>query len=293
MNEFRIKQEIKEEVPDDIYDNSDVYTDDMLMHPWKYEDEIDYYKTDEPNQRKFKNDDNFHRTNVDSVSNSKSTETNIHCENVYVDGEPSAVPTNQTQLNEQSGCTADPLAIPIPIPISIQKGIDSEAFNASENKTAKPLKKIKIVHVPPVRDLVQKTYSKRSTNDPKPAQKFNCSTCKRSFRSTFELLLHEAACFKCKQCNLIFKDSECFNKHMKTCKQTVVRKKLSWRNEQSTASKRKSCNVCMTTFMFDEDLEEHRKIKHFVSNAYACHLCDSKFDSEDEAHIHLKNAHIK
>lgn len=284
MNTYSIKKEIKEEIPDEIYDNSDVYNEEMLMQPWKFENDIDYYETDEPNKQQFEDDDSFHRSNVYSVSDSKvsATENNIHCENVYVDGEPTIVLTNQIQNNEGAS-TSDPLAIPV----------ETQSYKAT-----KQLKKIKLVHIPPVSHLVQKTYSKRNINDPKTEQKpalkqFICSTCKNHFKSMSELQQHERICFKCKQCNLIFQDLKYLIKHMKKCQKSVMQKRRNWRSEESNRSNKKSCDICMTTFLFNEDLEEHRRKKHFVSNAYACHLCDSKFDSEDETHIHLKNAHMK
>lgn len=53
-----------------------------------------------------------------------------------------------------------------------------------------------------------------------------------------------------------------------------------------------ACDICILHFETEIELKSHReKVHHACPNAYACHLCEERFDSQRLAEDHLKNIH--
>lgn len=53
-----------------------------------------------------------------------------------------------------------------------------------------------------------------------------------------------------------------------------------------------ACDICILHFENETELKSHReKVHHAVPNAYACHICEERFDSQRLAEDHLKNNH--
>lgn len=290
MNEIRVKQEIKQEIEEethediqdnDIYNDDEIYDDEMLLRPLKFEeDDQDYCEYNEDSQGS-----SSYFQNPCTV-NSPTKQNYTESENVYIDGEPEVCVTNFNHINQKECSISDPLAI-------------HNTITESEPQPPQPtkiLKKVKLVRIqnkiPPIKNLVQRTYSKRIT---KTDSHHVCTTCKKQFNDVAQLLTHERDCFKCRQCNLIFRSSLDLILHMKKCRRKdnleVEHSEPNRLSRKYKKFNRKSCNICHATFAADEEKKEHLKKNHPSYGAYACHLCDKKFDSVERAHIHLNVEH--
>lgn len=303
MDEIEIKQEIKQEIKEEIfYDTLENEVDyDEVLDVMKFEnDPIDSDEYEESSEYQPIHQSSHSNRASQRALNARNAITqpiNINCEKVYVQGEPEIyLPSpNQNNLRESS---SDPLALynTAPEPTTITTTISNPQPIAVHNtqlpfaNSRRKFKKVRVVaarHVPPVKDLVQKTYSKKHKELPHV-----CTTCKKIYPSAPQLRDHERNCFKCKECNLIYGSIVHLANHMKRCRRRKGGEKnqLTKSQNRNPYVKSKSCNICSSTFLTDEEFEEHRKRNHIIPNAYACHLCDSKFDSEHEAHLHV-NSH--
>lgn len=280
MDEFQIKQEIKEEIQDDFYQTTE-YEDNesMLLNVVKDEDDFNEYEDNQPNYQ----------------DEEDSRHSKVHCsentEIVFVNGEPEIfVPMNIQQIKEDN---SDPLDITPERSTSaaIQPIILSTPLT-TENRES--FKKIRVVRTmkktPSVKDLVQKTYSKKHREAP-----HLCTVCKKIFSSANLLREHERSCFKCKQCNLIVANMSHLVNHMRKCRRKRRDEPTNLPSNKQTRHSRymgnKSCNICSLTFFSYKELVEHQRQNHATPNAYACHICDQKFDSEIEALSHISTSH--
>lgn len=280
MNGINVKQEIKEEIHDEIFneiDYNEVYNDEMLLQSLKFEnDEQEYYEYN-----------NGHTNESDLTPNNENTSPkpdNVESEDVYIDDELEVCVQNFDQNIK------DPLEIHTTI-------AESKPETEDQPIPKKSLKKVKLVRVSvkkfqPVKNLIQRTYSKQKTTS---NISHTCATCKKQFDTNAELVEHKNLCFKCYKCNLIFANISRakFKRHLIICmKKTetnaLIKGRISTKIENPLV---KSCNVCHTTFALQTEMEEHLKQKHPSYAAYACHLCDKKFDSFVNAHYHLNNDH--
>lgn len=277
MDELQIKKEIKEEIQDDFYHTSE-YEDNesMLLNVVKDEEDSNDYEDNQPNYQ-----DHF----------------KMYCsgntEKVFVNGEPEMhIPTNMQPINNKED-NSDPLDITPerPTSASIQPNLNNTQLTTGKCDNFKKIRVVRALIPPPVKDLVQKTYSKKHKEAP-----HLCTICKKIFPSVYLLREHERSCFKCKQCNLIVANMTHLVNHMKKC-----RRKRQDEPTNSAPNKQmrhggfmgrsKSCNICSFTFLSYKDLVEHQRQNHATPNAYACHICDKKFDSETEALSHISTCH--
>lgn len=288
-----IKPEIKEEEAFDEFFDDEQFTDENLTHTVKIEnDEAEYFDYDQPNE------DAIHaQTSNPAVSTAKTKpiQNQIECENVFIDGEPEICITNLPNRSKEDA--SDPLALSTP-PRKPSPCTQPKRF-IIELKRAKK--------APPVKDLVNRTYSSRHRNATKDRH-HACKTCKRPFADIVSLQNHTRVCIlnknKCQHCNLIFQTFSYLVDHMKTCRVAngnsneisttltpTERVRLSSTLGSSSRNACKSCNICYIKLGSEEQLAAHRKQSHFIANAYACHLCENKFDNERDALLHLQNAH--
>lgn len=333
-----IKAEIKEEIPDDYFDNETSNNRNVTSQLINIDEiKTDYYQFQEPEEYSFHPDEEDSSDSDDYSVRIPAKRNLIECENVYVDGEP------EVSINHFNGLTSnrskedacdplDPLAIHTPAERPNGQQNHSQQTHSQSNHSqqihsqqthsqqihsqpnhnhqpniqqnhyvqAKRLNVLRILKAPPVKDLVNRTYSSKCRKLNTDTQ-LVCRTCKKSCLNANDLLEHRRICnstkHKCHSCNLIFGRMEYLTNHMKKCPKLHERsKKLPKASQQtqiriSTKFNKKSCTICCIELGSAEELAEHERKNHFVPNAYACHLCDSKFDSEQDALIHLRNTH--
>ncbi|XP_055310374.1 zinc finger protein 60-like [Sitodiplosis mosellana] len=295
MDGIEIKQEIKEEIQDDYYhtrENEEDFNESMLLEVIKYEDD----------------DEDFDKYEEQRYQDERSSHFKVYCaenpEKVFVNGEPEIyIPTVQPTNYKESN--SDPLYITPEPTITTTSASIAPVIHNTQLPTAKreEFKKFRVVRavkdmksdlnlkvkVPPVKDLVQKTYSKKHKELQHP-----CTICRRIFSSVRLLREHERSCFKCKQCNLIVASMSHLVNHMKKCRRKrkdVLANASSKQHPRNSHVPDRSCNICSSTFQSVFELEEHQRRNHLTPNAYACHICDKKFDSESQAHIHISSSH--
>lgn len=276
MDEIKIKQEIKEEIQEDFYHTSNYEgNESMLLNVVKDEEDFDEYEDNQPNYQ-----------DEDASSCSENTEK------VFINGEPEIyIPINVQQINFKEE-NSDPLDITPeqPTSTSMQPIIRDIQMTSEKRDNFKRIRVIRLMkEPPPVKDLVQKTYSKKHKEAP-----HSCTVCKKIFCSVHLLREHERSCFKCKQCNLIVSTMSHLVNHIKKCRRKE-------QNEPANSPKqirhagyvgsKSSCNICSFTFLSNKELVEHQRQNHATPNAYACHICDRKFDSETEALCHISTCH--
>lgn len=276
MDGITIKQEIKEEIQDVLYDtDADDYKEPVLLDGIKFE-------KDQAEQ--FNDYDDVYEYHLNNRSGHSSK---FNCEKVYVHGEPEVYNPTSHHIENNS----DPLALCI-APETTATAASVRRQNASvvydtHLTIANNQQNLNEFRVVPVKNLVHRTYSKKQKEVP-----LACTTCKKNFASVSQLRDHGRNCFKCKKCNLFVASMTDLLDHIRKCRR---RRKNENQNSSSKVqiryhTKSTSCNICSLKFLSDEELVEHKR-SHLVPNAYACHLCESKFDSEQDAHLHLKNAH--
>lgn len=291
-----IKQEIKEELLDDIYTNSEeIYDESMMLEMVKYEED-----EDQPNDENLNTSEIYSKVIKPNQSNQVTCDDDNFVENddLYVDGEREVFIANLNQ-NYSKESTSDPLAFhaaPESIDTEVDPHKNSQLDPPSTDSNHKKVVRVRVLRtpkVPPLNKLVYKTYSQEHRTAPSKRQIHSCSTCKKIFGNLNQLREHERNCFKCEQCNLIVISMEYLVNHLTKCRRKKDEHKLLSKRLQNTSGsiEKKSCNICYISFVSDDDMEEHQKQNHTIPNAYACHLCESKFDSEFEAHQHLGNAH--
>lgn len=299
-----IKTEIKEETADELVESDVPLSDVMKLE----ENEPDYSEYNQPQDYMLKSEEGEQDEeeeggkeeesaySYDYNMKNESKKNPVECENIYIDGEPAVLLTNfngsvQNHLKDDA---LDPLAINTPIERQIQRRIQTDI-----TPSLHPAKRICIVSnmkAPPVKDLVNRTYSSKCRK-PKSDAGCVCKTCEKIFSDSTQLRNHERICnLKCMNCNLIFQRKEYLTKHMKRCipgnhsETSIVPAQSRIRNSHRNS---KSCNICLVELGSIEELAKHKKENHFVANAYACHVCDRKFDSNLEAVIHLQDTHIQ
>lgn len=318
MDLNHIKREIKEEFIDELIPNVQEDFHLSLSQRVKieneFDDELSNYEYAEPetsvgecsstiNERK---NGNHFRVYTAKASASTCQQNTSQYENIYIDGEPEvSIDKFKTLKNYHSkGVESDPLALHT-TPFDEQEN-QSDSTPKAEQKMVTRYKK-----VVPIKNLVNRTYSK-STDGTNNIQtkylQYECDVCCLSFSNPSTFQQHRDNCFvKCKDCNLIFKEKEELVAHVDTfCPLRVKRTLLTssypsryqqrWKRQKVVnpgypRPETKSCNICCIELESVEQLEEHRKQNHFMPNAYACHLCDEKFDSNHEARSHLKKDH--
>ncbi|XP_031620658.1 zinc finger protein 639-like [Contarinia nasturtii] len=289
MDEMYIKKEIKEEIPDEIQPNSqeDIPPETMLLNHLIKLEENDLNYEDLYNQ------------GCSSLNNDYASNEDEEPESVYVDEEPEVFIANFPHDTKEVN---DPLA-------STEQQEEPEQQQEEpghQEAEVKPkfwssdvkMRKVRVIRTPPLKNLVKKTYSLQHRMASKsqirtsglPGTCNSCRTCKKSFESVTHLRQHELACFKCKHCNLIVISLNYLVHHMAKCRRKIDTSKSVSKGRSNGGLNKKSCHICYAKCT-NEEMEEHLKRNHLIPNAYACHLCDCKFDSEFEAHQHLKKAH--
>lgn len=156
---------------------------------------------------------------------------------------------------------------------------------------------------PPVKELVRKTYSLKHRLAHKTTVSNICHVCTRSFDNPIEFERHRRRCFfKCIKCNLICSEKAMLRIHHQTCQIQHRQRKPKCSNSEKAkldllgkkcADKTcvDSCDICCMKFNSSQELDAHRKQKHFFANSYACHLCSKKFETNFDAVCHLKRDH--
>lgn len=324
MDSNHIKREIKEEIIDELIPNVGEDFDLSLSQRVKieneFDDELSNYEYAEPESSVeecstiIDERENGNHLNVYTAkaSASRCQQTTIEYENVYVDGEPEvSIDKFKTLMNNHSKAVeSDPLALHTTTPFDERENQLDASDSDSMPECKRKMIKVHLKKVVPIKNLVNRTYSKSAdgTNNIQTKYlQYECDVCFRSFSNTSTFQQHRDNCYvKCNDCNLIFKVREALAAHIdefcsKRVKRTIPtsyptrlqpfkRPKIS-KPAQPCSSSSKSCNICCIELESVEQLEEHRKQNHFMPNAYACHLCDKKFDSNPEARSHLKRDH--
>lgn len=300
-----IKTEIKEETPDEMFENG-IYSDaSVVSHAVKSEfNELDNYEYEQPEEYSMLHGEEDSSTSDDFNAKHAPKRKHIECENVYIDGEPEVCITNFNGLmqNRSKEDASDPLALHItPVERPIQERARQEPSKPSNYEQPKRICIVSTKRAPPVKDLVNRTYSSKYRKL-KAGTRYSCETCKKLFSDVNQLRNHEHFCIskqnKCRNCNLIFQRTEYLMEHVKKCPKVAnepgkptpnasVQSQLYKISHRSS----KSCNICLVELGSEDELAKHKKENHFVANAYACHMCDSKFDTEQDALLHLRNTH--
>lgn len=143
-----------------------------------------------------------------------------------------------------------------------------------------------------------KTYSRRKPNGiAKVTIKHVCYMCKKIFPNEILLSFHQKLKHKvkCKRCNLLFLNVESWRDHQinSNCsKYEDIQKMFPGLKPTTKKPKRNmnSCDICYVQFDCSDELNEHRKSHHFA--AFACHMCNKKFDTIEATKIHLKHVHL-
>lgn len=141
-----------------------------------------------------------------------------------------------------------------------------------------------------------------SSEQKKPTIKVTKTYSNRSKRKQTSSIKVQYVCDKCK---LVLSSAELLKSHVE-CVHNKREKGINSRKIHKVTSsppsnhnryrdrpyklRPLSCNVCYVDFGSHQEVQEHQKV-HLVPNAYACHLCEEKFDSEFTAHHHLYSAH--
>lgn len=342
-----VKQEIKEEIPDESFDDENgLYDNHSAMqnvkHEVEFEDELDqYYSMAVSQQPEFVEDDQDSEfetelnalPTIDTHSTSNSEEDDndeeqqqqhhhhqpVHMEDyVYVEDEPEvfyedisdnfckenasdplAMNTTAAYANDTARATithppnAPAAATLIRLPVGQKR---------PPPKMPEQNQKLLVIRkVPPVNQLVNKTYSSAHRLPPKPKTWHTCDVCARSFSNPNELRQHRSRCFfKCKKCNLICNTSAQLKTHIKQCTTAPSKTKKQIQKQRSAEALRARAkldqsqtlpNIYCSEFDSDEELYTHRKQSNIVANAYACHLCERKFDTNLDARDHLERDH--
>lgn len=192
--------------------------------------------------------------------------------------------------------------------------------NPSTSASKKRLIPIKIKKVMPVRALGNKTYSKNKTTSIASTsydlKTYKCDICCETFTNKSQHIEHSLKCnVRCNYCHQPFKVNTLRLIHEKMCKMcpketailgsqekviitehlpcNALKKPRELKREHIWKDKNGfvSCNICNAKFTTLVELFEHDKNNHLTPNAYACHLCDKKFDLETTAIQHLKRHH--
>lgn len=322
MDVTRIKDEIKEEVPDELlFDCEEKQYDNFAFSERVNSDEdddVDDENGDELDNYEYTNAATYSSFDVPAVRSTPKVYTrkrkmnptinptkNVECENVYIDGEPEVSITNFSSLMRNRGCESpiDPLAIHAPHQQQPERPLNNPSSvliqQPQTSATAKRARTVPFGSFAPVKNLVSKTYSSehRTMSKAKITQHI-CNNCKHIFRTQIELQNHEQTCYyKCEHCNLIFATMELMLKHRNKCKKSNEKMKSAKSRQMPVPHKsnhllkRRACNICYAEFGFEGELIDHQNTHHVMPNAYACHLCDRKFDLEHEAVNHLTNDH--
>lgn len=320
MDVTRIKEEIKEEIPDELFNDDEKQYDDLMLADRVKSDIDDDDDVDDDDEDEL--DNNYEYTNAATYSNFDGSDAqsqpkvytrkrivdhatkSVESENVLIDGEPEVSITKFSSLMRNRGCVSptDPLAIHAPLETPDSSlNCPPKVIQPQTSSTAKRACAVRLGEILPVKNLVSKTYSSkhRTMAKAKFTPQHICNNCKHIFRTQIELRNHEQTCYyKCEHCNLIFVTMELMLKHRNKCKKSDEKMSATRSRQAQTQAKsyysfkkKRSCNICYAEFGFEEELIDHRKQNHVMPNAYACHLCDKKFDLEHEAVTHLALYH--
>lgn len=310
-----IKQEIKEEIQDENeqcenmsemhhaeFDEGDGFGDEygnyeyaMAAHERKQECDSGQEPDPEPGS---------HRTqhSIDFDEDPRQTHTEYEIE-AYIDDEPEIFIENledqhlkdplamNTNVVCSNGSVAKAMPHLTPSPASLtQAPVEPPLVELYRMRPVMPSK------VPPIKPVVStKTYSSaHRLVTTRPSH--SCPHCARSFANSHELVTHRNLCFlKCKKCNLICRSVTQLRLHNQHCTKQISKQKKAVASREVTAGKKarkgNSCDICCTQFSSAKELAAHRKQNHFIANAYACHLCERKFDFNYDAVNHLKRDH--
>lgn len=312
METTRVKQEIKEEIPDEMYTNDEehfanISTPQNVKFDYEFEEELSDYEYSEPvgeyNAIEDVGDSSLgHSSGHPAERSATEQQHHVEYEDVYVDGEPEVCLENFPVLidNRPNESASDPLAFHAPV-AEVPHNVD-QPRKEPKLYVVRTVRAEQVRKVLPVKALVNRTYSSKHRTANKVIERkqlFTCVGCNQSFHNPLEYQRHKNSCyFKCEKCNLIYRKEELFIMHQKKYCSKHANKTLKEDGQPLTFNtpdqfrrKKISCNICYTELESTQQLEAHRKENHFTPNAYACHLCDRKFDSDMEAVIHLNRDH--
>lgn len=353
-----IKQEIKEEIPDEneqqYGDNISVIQNVKYESP-EFEDDYGNYEyatvttvTDAQEEQELDFETDLGSQQLKIKPNSFSTQRMIDFDEdededededvhqihkqyeneIYVDGEPLVEDISDSYSKENA---SDPLAINTKM-VYLNDSHPKTILNATHTPLASSSVKKLVRRLPPsqsptvllekrpvgrppqmpsiyvlrktpterpVKELVRKTYSQKHRLTSKTSVSNICYVCSRSFQNPVEFEKHKRRCFfKCKKCNLICGNEVLLKIHHQNC--TIQNNDQKSKRSKCDKSKfiavekkilMDSCDICCMKFNSSDELDKHRKEKHFFANSYACHLCTKKFETNFDAVCHLKQDH--
>lgn len=292
----------------------------------EYQDDLgnyEYAKPEQQDQRETESESEPESENI-SVRASKPNRNRpyskrysakrVACENIYIDGEPEVCIENFNVLNNQTNSAIDPLAScdePEGRRSDRTKNVN-QLTSSSISMASSSSETISIYHfkkVPPVQKLVNKTYSikHRTAHKTKsmatPTTTYKCDRCNQTFYGASEYRDHyvkNQCLYKCSDCNLIYRSAQllkihktkfCSTKPLKKHKHPIKQTKPVTQMIEPSQFVQKSCNICLVKIDSSDEWTEHQRKYHFMPNAYACHLCDQKFDYDYQVMWHLNRDH--